>query len=255
MADSFNKLLMGIHGMPINSIVQFTFYKLVAWFNDRHAHAMQLQSDGKRWAPKAEAHLEKANERAATHEVYCFDHAIGRYEVKHTGGTTSDGEVREMRIHVVVLQDFSCTCGRPRQYHFVCSHLVAVARHHNYDIEGRIPHEFSVDTLVQTWSPCFEPFWDPRDWPPYDGPKYVADPAYRWEKRGSRKRTRHRMVMDQIPGRTRHGRATPFLTDPEQYECGKCGRLGHNSRTCRWQVSEVRLVIVSIISYISYCFN
>jgi hypothetical protein len=45
---------------------------------------MQLQSDGKRWAPKAEAHLEKANERAATHEVYCFDHATGRYEVKHT---------------------------------------------------------------------------------------------------------------------------------------------------------------------------
>jgi hypothetical protein len=111
---------------------------------------MQLQSDGKRWAPKAEAHLEKANERAATHEVYCFDHATGRYEVKHTGGTTSDGEVREMRIHVVVLQDFLCTCGKPRQYHFVCSHLVAAARHHNYDIEGMIPHEFSVDTLVQT---------------------------------------------------------------------------------------------------------
>jgi hypothetical protein len=38
---------------------------------------MQLQSDGKRWAPKVEAHLEKANERAATHEVYCFDHATG----------------------------------------------------------------------------------------------------------------------------------------------------------------------------------
>jgi hypothetical protein len=114
---------------------------------------------------------------------------------------------------VIVLQDFSCTCGRPRQYHFVCSHLVAVARHRNFDIEGRIPHEFSVDTLVQTWSPHFEPFWDPREWPPYDGPKYVEDPAYHWEKHGSRKRTRHRMVMDQIPGRTRHGRATPFLTD------------------------------------------
>jgi hypothetical protein len=30
MAESFNKLLFGIHGMPINGIVQFTFYKLVA---------------------------------------------------------------------------------------------------------------------------------------------------------------------------------------------------------------------------------
>jgi hypothetical protein len=47
MAESFNKLLLGIRGMPVNPIMQFTFYKLVAWFNDRHAHALQLQSDGK----------------------------------------------------------------------------------------------------------------------------------------------------------------------------------------------------------------
>ena len=140
---------------------------------------------------------------------------------------------------MVVLQDFKCTCGKQRQYHFVCSHLVAAARHRNYNIERRIPHEFSVNTLMNTWNPRFVPFRDPREWPPYDGPKYIANPAYRWNKRGSRKRMRHRMVMDQIPRRTRRGRGTPFLTDPEQYECDKCGRLGHNSRTCHWQISEV----------------
>jgi hypothetical protein len=101
----------------------------------------------------------------------------------------------------------------------------------------------------------FMPFWYPGEWPPYDGPKYIADPAYHWSKHGSRKRMRHRMVMDQIPGRTRRWRVTPFLTYPEQYECGKCGRLGHNSRTCRWQISDVQLVVVSIISNLSYCFN
>ena len=153
---------------------------------------------------------------------------------------------------MVVLQDFKCTCGKPRQYHFVCSHLVAAARHRNYNIERRIPHEFSVNTLVNTWSPRFVPFRDPREWPPYDGPKYIADPAYRWNKRGSRQRTRHRMVMDQIPGRTRRGRGTPFVTDPEQYECGKCGRLGHNSRSCHWQISEVGLLVYSIILYLLY---
>jgi hypothetical protein len=36
MTESFNKLLLGISGMPLSAIVQFTFYKLVAWFNDRH---------------------------------------------------------------------------------------------------------------------------------------------------------------------------------------------------------------------------
>ena len=89
--------------MPMNAIIQFTFYKLVAWFNDRHAHALKLWSDGEIWAPKPKAHLEKANERAGTHEVTCFDHATGTYQVEHRGGTTSDGEVRESRMHVVVL--------------------------------------------------------------------------------------------------------------------------------------------------------
>lgn len=238
MAESFNKLLLGIRGMPVNAIVEFTFYRLVAWFNERHAKAEALQIAGERWAEKPKRHLIIANERASTHEVQCFDLGSGTYQVEHRGGTTSDGEIRESRIHVVVLRDFKCTCGRPRQYHFVSSHLVAAARHRNFDIESMIPHEFSVGTLVRTWSPRFVPFRDPREWPPYDGPKYVADPAYRWNKRGTRKRTRHNMTMDQVSGRTRRGRATPFLADPEQNECGKCGRLGHNSRTCRWQISE-----------------
>ena len=146
----------------------------------------------------------------------------------------SDGEVRGSRMHVVILQDFTCTCGKPRQYHFLCYHLVTAARHCNYNIKSRIPHEFSVDTLVHTWRPRFVPFWDPREWPLYNGPKYIVDPAYRWNKRGSRKRTRHMMVMDQIPERTRCGRGTLFLAYLEQYECDKCGRLGHNSCSCHW---------------------
>ena len=72
MAESFNRLLLGIRGMPMNAIVQFTFYKLVAWFNDRHALALKLQSDGEICALKPKAHLKKANERAGTHKVTCL---------------------------------------------------------------------------------------------------------------------------------------------------------------------------------------
>jgi hypothetical protein len=47
------------------------------------------------------------------------------------------------------------------------------------------------------------------------------------------------MVMDQVSGRSRRGRASPFLVDLEQNECGKCMRLGHNSRTCIWTLCQV----------------
>ena len=239
MAESFNSVLKGIRGMPVNAIVTFTFYRLVAWFNDRHAQAKAMQTRGQRWAPKPTSHLNNAKERAHRHEVQCFDEELGKYEVTTLGGITSDGEVRPSRTHVVLLDAFSCGCGKPRQYHFPCSHYVAAARHRNFAFESRIPSEFSVESLVRTWSPRFEPFLDESQWPTYTGPVYVADPAHRWDKRGSRKRSRCNMVMDQVSGRSRRGRASPFLVDPEQNECGKCGRLGHNSRTCIWTLSQV----------------
>jgi hypothetical protein len=144
--------------MPVTAIMSFTFYKLVAWFNDRHAHAVGLQSDGERWAPKPKAFFEKAKERAATHTVDHSDFQSGTHEVYFQAGTTSDGESQESRKHVVVLNELSCTCGAPRQYHFPCSHVIAAARARNFDIERRIPPEFTVDKLVLTWSPRFIPY-------------------------------------------------------------------------------------------------
>jgi hypothetical protein len=41
-------VLKGIRGMPVNAIVTFTFYRLVAWFNDRHSQAKAMQTRGQR---------------------------------------------------------------------------------------------------------------------------------------------------------------------------------------------------------------
>jgi hypothetical protein len=110
MAESFNNVLKGIRAM----LVSFTFYRLIAWFNDRYSQAVALQSKNQLWAPKPMHHLHKAKDRARTHEVECFDHTMGKYEVTERGGTTSDVEVLPSRSYVVILIDFSCTCGRTR---------------------------------------------------------------------------------------------------------------------------------------------
>jgi hypothetical protein len=132
-------VLKGIHAMLVNAIVSFTFYRLVAWFNERHAQARELHSNNKKWAAKPQKHLEKAKERASTHDVECFDHNTGKYQVTERSGTTSDGEVRPSRSYIVLLSDFSCRCGRPSQYHSLCSHYIAADRHHNFDYETKIP--------------------------------------------------------------------------------------------------------------------
>jgi hypothetical protein len=132
MTESFNSVLKGIRAMPVNAIISFTFYRLVAWFNERHAQAMALQSNNQKWAPKPKKHLDKANERATTHDVDCFDHNTGKYQVTDRGGTTSDGEVRPSKSYIVVLTNFSCRRGKTRQCHFPCSHYVAASQHRNF---------------------------------------------------------------------------------------------------------------------------
>jgi hypothetical protein len=197
--------------MSMTAIVSFTFYKLVAWFNDRHAHDVGLWSDGERSAPKPKAFLEKAKEWATTHTVDFFDFQSGTYEVYLQDSTTSDGESQESRKHVVILNELSCTCGEPRQYHFPCSHVIAAARARNFDIERRITPEFTVDKLVLTRSPRFIPYQG--EWPPYNDLKYVTNLGSRWNKHGSRKRKRHKMVMDQIPSSEREMASTFPIID------------------------------------------
>lgn len=151
-----------------------------------------------------------------------------------------DGVLHESQKHKVVIRDFTCTCRGLDQYHFPCSHHVTACRAHNLDVQTKIPKEFSVHNLIRTWTPRFEPYRNEEEWPPYLGPRFIVDPKSHWDIRGSRKRLRYKMDMDQIPGRTRRSKGNPFVADPEQNECSKCGKLGHNACTCIRHPIQVR---------------
>jgi hypothetical protein len=77
MAESFNIVLKGIRAMPVNDIMTFTFYRLVAWFSERYAQAKAMQARGQRWAPKLTTQLNNVKEHANRHEVQCFDDELG----------------------------------------------------------------------------------------------------------------------------------------------------------------------------------
>jgi hypothetical protein len=64
MAESFNKLLLGIRAMPVNAIVIFSFYKLNEFFVDRHEAALQLQRAGQRWSFECPATYGQGNRKS-----------------------------------------------------------------------------------------------------------------------------------------------------------------------------------------------
>jgi hypothetical protein len=57
-----------------------------------------------------------------------------------------------------------------------------------------------VESLVRTWSPCFEPFLDVSKSPTYTDSTYIIDLAHCCDKRGTKNRSRVNMVMDQVSG-------------------------------------------------------
>jgi hypothetical protein len=56
----------------------------------------------------------------------------------------------------------------------------------------------TLEALVHNWSPRFVPFLDEGQWEPYDGPRYVADKAMIWKKRGTRRRALYTMEIDRV---------------------------------------------------------
>jgi hypothetical protein len=202
--------------MPINAIVSFTFYRLVAWFNERHATSLALQSKNQSWASKPTKHLDKAKERATTHEVQCFDHTTKKYEITERCGTTFDGEVRPSRAYIVVLSNFSCKCGRPRQYHFPCSHYIAAAQHRNITYESKIPREFSVHSLVLTWSARYKPYLDKGQWPEYTGLRYIVDPVHVGTNVEPGRERGTRWSWIRCPVERGEGEQAPFLLTPSR---------------------------------------
>jgi hypothetical protein len=96
----------------------------------------------------------------------------------------------------------------------------------------------TLEALVRTWSPHFVLFLDEEQWEPYDGPRYVADKAMMWKKRGSRRRARYTMEMDLVkPGRSKRSKVnSESVDDRHEIRYSKCHKAGHNRRRCEENV-------------------
>jgi hypothetical protein len=111
-----------------------------------------------------------------------------------------------------------------------------------------IPHDFSVQALLDMWSPRFVPFHDESEWPSYDGAKYVVDPETKWPKKETRKRTWYKMEMDRIPGRTRRGKGNPFVVNPWRHAAADVWELA----TMLGLVNVVRSYVITYVTSFHY---
>jgi hypothetical protein len=180
--------------------------------------------------------------------IVIYYHRTRTYEVAEPGGTNEAGEIRDRRKHTMVITSKTCTCRRPQQFHFPCSHMVAACRARNVSVDSMIPHDLSVQALLDTWSPRFVPFRDESEWPSYDGPKYVVDPETKWPNKGTRKRTQYKMEMDRIHGRLVGEMVIPLLPTPWRHAAADVWELA----TMLGLVNVVRSHVITYVTSFHY---
>jgi hypothetical protein len=130
----------------------------------------------------------------------CFNIQAQKYEVLEDGGKTSEGEHHGAKRLAVNLSENTCTYGVRQLIHVPCLHIIVVCNclDQNFYVSHFMTTYNTLEALVLTWSPHFVLFSNEDQWEPYDGPRYVADKAMMWKKRGPKRCTRYAMEMDRV---------------------------------------------------------
>ena len=122
--ECFNGVLKGAHGLPIATMVEFIWSKLIAYFHDRHKEITHDLSEGKVWS-KYSLSIYAANlQRSAGHQVREFNHKHGIYQVITPYDIYSTGGGHHS--HEINILAKTCGCGKWQNRKIPRSHAIKV---------------------------------------------------------------------------------------------------------------------------------
>ncbi len=125
-----------------------------------------------------------------------------------------------------------------------CSHMITVCRLRGLNIEvpPRMCYEASHEAIQHTYSPRFEPYQDPSQWPSYDGELFVPDLSLKNDTRGRRRTKRFKNDMGKgYKGAGKRRLVKPNNTNSEpsnQNRCSICHQLEHKKTRVRIETNQ-----------------
>ena len=94
ISECFNGVLKSVYNLPIATMVEFTWCKLVAYFYDRHKEIISDLCQGKVWSDYAMGIYTKNVHKTSGHTMRAFNHEVGIY---HTTTIKVEGETTVMK--------------------------------------------------------------------------------------------------------------------------------------------------------------
>ena len=110
MSECFNGVLKGACGLPISTLVDYIWCKLVAYFNDRRTKILGDIEHGQEFSKHAMEKYEANYEKGTRHYVRPFNQQDSIYQVctSHNPHKSDGGD----HSHEVRLLENTCTCGK-----------------------------------------------------------------------------------------------------------------------------------------------
>uniref|UniRef100_A0A2N9GWD0 CCHC-type domain-containing protein n=1 Tax=Fagus sylvatica TaxID=28930 RepID=A0A2N9GWD0_FAGSY len=194
LSECFNGVLKGARNLPITAMVEFIYFKLVHYFNDRRVKTQAQLSSGQAFSTHAMEIFQKWSEKASLHHVIEFNREEGTFQIQTQPSLT--------------------TCA---------------SQHIN--VYQYIDPFYSLTEMLASYQPHFEPMKDAPYWEEDPNfPMLRPDPRL-LRQRGRPKSTRIRNEMD---WRENQHKQSCGLCNQEGHNRKKCPNAISNQEVICW---------------------
>ena len=88
MSEVFNSVLKGARSLPINALVQLTFFRLNSYFVARREQGANRLASNEHYTPYVNAQIKACVVKVGSMEIVLYDHIQGRFHAKSRSGRT-----------------------------------------------------------------------------------------------------------------------------------------------------------------------
>ncbi|GMP63448.1 hypothetical protein CsSME_00025139 [Camellia sinensis var. sinensis] len=163
-AECFNSVLKGARNLPISAMVEFTFRRLVKYFDEMGAQAELDVRNEFQYPRQMQKTIEDGIARANTFKLISYDRPRRVFEVQ-----TSFRHGRGRNTQIVRMNQPTCSCGKYEIRHYPCSHMLAVMSECGDNPFEYVDPVYRLPVYMRVWETKFNPiphqdYWADPQW-------------------------------------------------------------------------------------------
>ncbi|CAL1383671.1 unnamed protein product [Linum trigynum] len=226
MSESINSVFKGIRSLPVASLVQHTYWRLLEKFDKMRLETeAEIRSGHSQYTKTCEDLIKGWAQKAVGHSVTGVDRRQGIYVVRTPPNNSNMTGSNILTVHFDNNNRVGfCTCGKFQGHKIPCSHAIAVCNRMGVNPYRFVNDIYKLERVLACYGTSFTPLDEPKGWKKHNGSTLHPN-----------------VYMIRNPGRPRSTRIHNEMDCPRegvaQQVCRNCNQSGHNASTCGGQPS------------------